>query len=192
MHLTLDPAKEVYRASAFLHGYIHGYEDGFHAADIDLQMGHTMRPGDRIAEFKRLHRAESRKQPRFVAGYSNGFNVGYTDGFKGGEFRATRELESLAESTGVLPNASSTSQLKDAFDNAMFLGYRAGATRGASDARNNQSESIASPACDAAIGARELSAERYCSWFQQGFAFGYRDGYGQLTQSKNLERASER
>src|SRR5215470_5980325 len=34
-----DPAGPLCARSAFAHGYLHGYEEGFHNADLDIHMG---------------------------------------------------------------------------------------------------------------------------------------------------------
>src|SRR5204863_4364538 len=76
-----DKAAPLYSRSAFAHGYIHGYEDGFHAADQDLHMGRLARG---IAATKPAGHPERRvsisDRTSFRKGDTDGLNTGYSDG----------------------------------------------------------------------------------------------------------------
>lgn len=90
IHLSNDPAHNLYRMSAFAHGHRHGYEEGFHAGDLDLQLGHKQQVS---AEAGKTPRAEG-YDPRFGSrenfrrGYEAGYRAGYLDSYFDRNFNA--------------------------------------------------------------------------------------------------------
>src|SRR3954466_6699388 len=88
-HITGDPAHDTYLKSAFAHGHRHGYEEGYHAADNDLQFG---RPAMQFASAKQVpevlgYRKQFGRKDLFREGYKRGFIAGYEDSYAGREFR---------------------------------------------------------------------------------------------------------
>jgi len=87
-HLTSDPARYLYASSPFAHGQIHGYEDGFHQADMDIQMGR----GEENIQTKNIkmhgYQSEFGKRESFERGYKAGFVRGYEDSWADRPFRA--------------------------------------------------------------------------------------------------------
>lgn len=88
-HVTGDGAKSLYAASAFAHGLRHGYEEGFHDADRDLQLSvfsvedlSVKKPAKVIGYQPSFGSKES-----FRKGYAAGYRLGYADSLKGITFR---------------------------------------------------------------------------------------------------------
>ncbi|MBV8207738.1 MAG: hypothetical protein JO041_13175 [Acidobacteria bacterium] len=100
-----DAAASLFTQSAFAHGYIHGYEDGFHAADQDLQFGRLSRGVHARARSHPENLIPSQNPASLRKGYSQGFVAGYADGAAGSEFRAISEMREAAAVLGTeLPN----------------------------------------------------------------------------------------
>lgn len=79
-HLVDDPARFLYSSSAFAHGQRHGYEDGFHQADEDLQMGRPPRDLRKPVSVKQSGFEKSfGDRRRFERGYRAGYVRGYDD-----------------------------------------------------------------------------------------------------------------
>src|SRR5438105_11399838 len=76
-----DKAAPIYSRSAFAHGYIHGYEDGFHAADQDLHMGRVARG---VAATKPTGHPERRVAVSDRHSFCKGENEGFNHCFSGG------------------------------------------------------------------------------------------------------------
>lgn len=80
-HTNSDGARDLYVHSAFAHGLRHGYEEGFHAADLDI---HTGAPRKRTNDLSRVpktigyHRGYGDKKS-FRRGYEYGYVAGYED-----------------------------------------------------------------------------------------------------------------
>lgn len=195
MHLTVDPAHAAYQKSSFLHGYIHGYEEGFHVADIDLQMGHRARAVEAIPEFN--HPPGKRDVPgahhaRFTSGYFDGFRAGYYDGIQGKDFRAAQELRRLSAGVAGLPEPSLDLHFDAIFDEGIFTGYRAGRSQGLNSIHDNRLSATTAYPCDAAKFDQGKSAVLYCEWLRQGFQLGYGDGYNSAANPQEHARTAKR
>jgi hypothetical protein len=172
-HLSNDSASTLYLDSAFAHGYIHGYEDGFHYGDLDLQLGREPRDASIIPSYKHPNAGyESNFGPKesYKNGFKSGFRAGYSDATHEIAFRAIVNLRQAAE--GLERESHADAQV---FDNGFRDGYDHGRHQGAEDGRASAVSNPINPPC---LGL----PENYCSGFARGFAVGYSDGYG--NQSK--------
>src|SRR5689334_17579597 len=76
-HFETKKIANTAKRSAFVHGYLHGYEEGFHPADFDLQMGHISR-GDYTRDGSPSgYERQFGSKKMYDSGYHNGFEVGY-------------------------------------------------------------------------------------------------------------------
>ncbi len=176
-HLSSDSAHLLYQKSTYAHGYIHGYEDGFHNADIDIHMGRGERPLSVMKDFRDSdggYRADFGDKQYFRLGYQQGFREGYSDSIRGGQFRAIHQTEKVAEGIRELP--SGELKRKD-FDRAFSAGYDAGRDNGANSSANVPDYEHTANVCEARIprSASGHSGE-YCDAFQRGFTLGFGDG----------------
>jgi hypothetical protein len=117
-HLSGETAKNLYAASAFAHGLRHGYEEGFHEADRDLQLSAfsvedipVKKPGKIIG-----YQASFGPKESFRKGYEAGYRLGYADSLKGITFR----MNPPAVDVAAVPD-------KD-FDHGVQYGYAAPGT----------------------------------------------------------------
>src|SRR5581483_8709170 len=78
-HTSVDPGSALYQRSTFAHGFIHGYEQGFHIADLDYHVGRTDRKLKDIHEYRD---ASSGYHSSF--GDKNIFRRGFREGFSQG------------------------------------------------------------------------------------------------------------
>jgi hypothetical protein len=101
-HMLSDDAQSLYRHSAFAHGYIHGYEEGFHCANLDWHMGRTRREVSRELHVQRpdkrriAYRDDFGDKKMFMKGYEQGYQEAYDDVFDGKSFRAVSEARAAA------------------------------------------------------------------------------------------------
>src|SRR5919112_5890421 len=123
IHTSLDSARNFYTASSWAHGYIHGYEQGFHLGDVDLQLSKSARDPRKCDGSEIKMRSDYGDRGSFKRGFKQGLQVGYADAYSGREFRAVRELHRLAQ--GV---ESPHSDRK--LDSALDEGYKSGLTSG--------------------------------------------------------------
>lgn len=162
VHIISDPASSLYQRSSFAHGYRHGYEEGFHAADQDFHMG---RDAQLLAcSEKKIEQTSSPKvrgykkefgdKANFSSGYEHGYIAGYTDSYNGRKFRALDlHLEALKAAPIVAASASE-------FDQGLGDGYR--------------TFSFHSPAASAEEKCPSESSN-YCDGFRRGVLFGKAD-----------------
>ena len=160
-HIISDPAAPLYQRSSFAHGYRHGYEEGFHAADIDYHMGRD--PQLLSCSEKRVSGTVSPKvkgydrhfgdKINFYSGYEHGYIAGYTDSFNGRKFRA------LDLHMAALKDAPIFGDGRD-FDAGFGDGYRTFSFH-------------------AQVASTEdkcpKNSATYCDGFQRGVAFGKAD-----------------
>lgn len=182
-----EPAAPLYERSAFAHGYLHGYEQGFHLADLDIQMGHLL-PGVHI------RRAEKDEDPHyrpaygdkalFVAGFKLGMRAGYADSVGGIAFRAISEMRNAA--TGLAPGGASRH-----FDRGFYEGFLNGERHGAGDAHRDVSPAATAGACQQQhAGDNRADGQQYCDGYARGFQVGYDDGRAERRASqKSVETA---
>lgn len=174
-HLNSE-RQALYKQSSFAHGYIHGYEQGFHLGNQDLQLGREHRDITKFEEYRepaKDYRAQYGTRRAFRAGYRDGIVIGYNDARSGHRFRAIYEARIAA---GKVNNAAPASKPDKSFELGFMDGYRAGTIQGVGDGRNRSSYRPQQVECR---GAREgLSlGENYCVAYFGGFRFGYSDGY---------------
>ena len=177
-HLRLDPARALYQRSAFAHGYIHGYEMGFHTGDFDFQMSRSPREIKKVKEFKsakQFYATEYGNRDQFSRGYEEGFRVGYADAYSGRTYRAAKESRTLADS---LSQWSSGDQRPDGnFDEGFSNGYRKGMSTGLEQARSGGEFMPATDSCEANDKVKSDTANPFCKAFKLGYQLGYSDGY---------------
>lgn len=183
-HLGSDSAGALYARSAFAHGYIHGYEAGFHSGDLDLQLGRDSRDPASVPTYKHPcanYRREFGPKPMFRAGFEDGFLAGYSDSYHGHVFRAVASLRKAADGLGVSRPVAN-------FDTGFREGYENGRRQGANDGRSSAASNPVQPPC---LGL----PDEYCDAFGRGFAIGYDDGYGNQIGShepaRNLEASAK-
>ncbi len=175
-HLSSGPWRALCARSAFAHGYMHGYEQGFHFADLDLQMAHQPRDPATIKEFKSVpgYHEEFGDKNFFVSGYREGFRVGYADGAGGFRFRAVGELRAAALG---LPGSGDARPSKK-FDEGISAGYAAGRQQGLRDGRTGGSFQEVAVQCRGSIyHPFRRSGDEFCAGYGRGFRLGYADGY---------------
>ena len=184
-HMT-DAAGVLYQRSAFAHGYLHGYEQGFHLADLDIQMGHLL-PG--VHARRDAHDQDPHYSPAygdkalFVAGFKLGMRAGYADSLHSVPFQAIAEMREAAR--GLSPGDSR------GFDRAFYEGFVGGEHQGAGDARLLTNFDYVRSSChQRQTNAKPADAGSYCDGYARGFRLGYDDGRGQLIASgKSIETA---
>jgi hypothetical protein len=186
VHLVQCPAKSLFHHSAWAHGYIHGYESGFHQGNLDLHMARSIRDPHSVKEYKKsgdAYHSSFGNRPEFKKGYGSGFEVGYLDGFLGSEFRAASEANQIS----TLINASLELEANKAAELDEFLdsGYLQGRSMGLSDARAKSSYHPDLAACP-----ETAKTQPTCGTFRAGFRWGYSDGYLNQRSESNTQRAS--
>ncbi|HMK28956.1 MAG TPA: hypothetical protein VK473_04665 [Terriglobales bacterium] len=178
-HVTTDRASAFLQQSAFAHGYMHGYEEGFHVADSDLQMYRDFRDVKAMGKYRKAlgYRAEYGDHHRFEFGYREGFRVGYFDGYAGRRFRAVEEVRRAAGD--LLDRHDGNHRPAYTFDEAVMSGYLSGRSQGLHDGREASGYRPAAGDCKSAIGSLHASdgTPEYCDAFRRGYQIGYADGY---------------
>lgn len=171
-HFAAAPTSAIAHHSVFVHGYLHGYEQGFHEADLDVQLIRQPRNVDKIPEFRQClgYRTQFGDKKIFHNGYREGFRVGYADGIARRSFRAIPEVESLtsAEEPDPQPNPQ--------FDRGFSLGYRSGQQQGLHDGRSDANYQAPNPACPSDAQNTDAGGD-FCKAFVSGFRLGYSDGF---------------
>ncbi|MGZ4788039.1 MAG: hypothetical protein ACXVZX_05935 [Terriglobales bacterium] len=175
-HLSNDGARALFARSAFAHGYMHGYEEGFHVGDLDLQMGRTFHEIKGQEKFKKPcgYHSEFGQKGSFESGYRKGYSVGYIDAYTGRSFRAM-QLVRQAKSQHwpdleAIPDGH--------FDRAFVSGYEAGRKFGLQDGRTEaKPASLDSVACGPGATHSNAVAPQYCAAYENGYHLGYSDGY---------------
>ena len=175
-HLEQGPAHRLYAFSPFAHGYLHGYEMGYHNGDIDLQLSHAQREIKSLRDFrdgKNHYRNDFGDRSMFVKGYQYGFRVGYTDAMGGSVFRA---VENLRELSHDLPDIDP--QGAPILNDALTRGYTDGVSSGLQDGRSKSADYRPDASdCELALRFQEPPAKFYCSVYALGYRLGYSDGF---------------
>lgn len=176
-HLSSERAP-LYQRSAFAHGYIHGYEQGFHTGNQDLQLARATRDISKSDEYREAAkdlRLRSEARDAFRAGYRNGLVVGYTDAVSDHSFRAIDEARIAAARLGTESEATNLPKGNLHFELGFMDGYGAGTLQGVGDGRKalNYRPNQAECGNESALGL----GESYCAGYLRGFTFGYSDGY---------------
>lgn len=185
-HLSIGSTSNLYARSTFAHGYIHGYEQGFHCGDLDLQLGRDPHDPSSIPSFKKpfaAYRLNQNSRALFKSGYQDGFLAGYSDAVHGLAFRAVDALRHVADGLAI------ATQSPLIFDEGFRDGYEAGRRQGANDGREVAVSNPINPPC---LG---LPVD-YCDAFRRGFELGYGDGYhnqfvSPVPAAKNLQASAK-
>lgn len=187
-HLLAARTSALARASVFVHGYLHGYEEGFHLGDQDLQMGRGSRDLGKcdIAKNVRGYRRNFGDKRSFEGGYRQGVRVGYSDAFAGRAFRAVRELQSVA---GVAAQ-NAQAQPDPTFDKGFSAGYTSGQQQGLHDGRVEAMSAPAVPACPPAHG-NSAEPQTFCAAYLGGYRVGYSDGFINVAGRAQLARREQ-
>jgi hypothetical protein len=177
-HLTSDRAP-LYTQSAFAHGYIHGYEEGFHVGNQDMQLARGTRDVTKSANYRQAgehYRQEFGARDAFRAGFRDGLVVGYTDATTGHSFRAIDEARIAAGQLVISESQPKASDEMRRFELGFMDGYGAGALQGVGDGRNRANYRPQQAECSNGRDGISLG-ESYCAAYVRGFGFGYSDGY---------------
>src|SRR5207245_1811323 len=98
------------------HGYWHGYEDGFHSGDLDLQLQRLKTPLERVKLFQEARRGYEEAfgdKKLFEEGYRRGYVAGYDDAASNRRFYALERLQA-----GQLKEVDAMAMARDARENA--------------------------------------------------------------------------
>jgi hypothetical protein len=114
-HVSQDALQQVYIHSPFAHGLRHGYEAGFHDADLDYHLGYEERQIklNKVPGTEGFHKSFGDKKS-FRRGYEYGYLAGYRDSFAGRKFHYPPASDGVASD---LANAR-------AFDAGVADGFR--------------------------------------------------------------------
>jgi hypothetical protein len=175
-HLA-GPAGELFLASPFAHGYIHGYEDGFHHGNIDYHEGLRARslnefPDYRVAKAGYLRHFGKLKP--FRGGYKAGFRAGYADAIAGREFLGVAAVRVAAQKLpgDAIASIAGSGGFDRGFGDGYALGLTAGKHAGAADADFDATSHMCAP------GSTDPSySVAYCEGFTRAYTLGYRNGY---------------
>ena len=182
LHLQPTSVGALFLDSAFAHGYRHGYDQGFHAADLDIHMG-------RLAQqtTKRDSRQATREfnnsfgnKTRFEQGYRAGLSAGYNDGFSGREYQASERAQLAASG---LADALPPSR-RQYFDEGFAGGYASAHVQSVSS-KGMTLDYLEQYCQEKLLGSHPAE---YCSGFSRGFIFGSSVQTG--TESTALDNSS--
>jgi hypothetical protein len=174
-HLKQDPAQKLFSSSSFAHGYLHGYQLGFHNGDMDLQLSHSRQNVKSIRDFRQAahhYKKDFGDRGMFCKGYEYGFRVGYADAVGGSEFRAIANLRELAHQ---LPDVDS--KAAPILNEALTHGYLDGVTSGLNDGRAASNYRPDGSDCELALRFKDPPANFYCGVYSLGYRLGYSDGF---------------
>jgi hypothetical protein len=160
MHYA-DISGALCRASSFAHGFLHGYEDGFHEADQNVQLGRIYRMpglGKEMAPTHPSFTPDGVHRELFMRGYRAGFEDGYSDSVSGREFRAVEYLRSVAG--GVTPV-----HMNRIFDGGFADGFKAGV-----GSEHAMTIDYVAGYCR---GVQKQDPEQYCAGYSRGFEVGF-------------------
>jgi len=184
---TKDSSAALFARSAFAHGYLHGYEQGFHSADQDIHTGHTyLLPVLRSTERKlrSSYRTDFGDRALYMAGFREGARAGYDDGVAGRAFRAIGPLRSAA--TGLISAPHDHN-----FDRAFADGYFAGRSFGRSDAQPITDFNFVGAICRASRQSPNHGAD-YCDAYARGYQVGYGDGRAATPAPREANQTASR
>ncbi len=183
-HFDDSPAKALFQQSAWAHGYMHGYESGFHFGNLDLHMARSARNPHMVKEYNQAshsYRQGYGDRTEFDCGYRSGFEVGYLDGESGRSFRAATVAQNLASDLDLKVPAKRSKS----FDGMMESGYTAGRRSGLSDARAQHNFDPSKARCP-----EESKSAPVCDAYQIGYRWGYSDGFTNQRPELETQRAS--
>ncbi len=174
-HMTADPAGDLFRQSAWAHGYLHGYVLGFHYGDIDVQLSHPPTEIKQIHQFKNCggnFKKEFGDRKSYLQGCQAGFRVGYEEAYQGQEFQALRNLRDLSRD---IPRVSPKEY--EVIDLAIQKGYLEGSKAGLDDARTSVDYRPDGADCELSLRFKPAPTPYYCSVYALGYRLGYSDGF---------------
>jgi hypothetical protein len=182
-HLVAARTSAIVRKSVFVHGYLHGYEEGFHLADVDLQLARGTRNLSKCKEAKNDagYRRQFGDKHFFERGYREGLRVGYADGIAGRTFRALAELDAISATVPQTANAGAD----PFFDQGFSLGYVNGQHQGIQDGRSDASSSPSLPPCPVTQNAG--NPQSFCTAYLGGYRVGYSDGFTNVARTARFE-----
>lgn len=179
-HLQPTSTGALFLDSAFAHGYRHGYDEGFHLADLDIHMGRAAQPMTKHDFRQAGHEYNSSfgSKARFQQGYQAGLSAGYADGFAGLDYQATERTKLAASG---LADALPPSR-REYFDEGFAGGY-ASAHHESVPPKGMTLDYVEQYCHEKLPGSHP---PEYCSGFSRGFIFG------SSVQSGTESRASAR
>ena len=186
VHLVDSPAKSLFHRSAWAHGYIHGYEAGFHQGNLDLHMARRPQDPHEVKEYKKsghCYRPDFGNRHEFGKGYGSGFEVGYLDGWAGKEFRAASEANRLSS---FVDDGNQDDKQSGHLDTYLDSGYLQGRRSGLSDARAKVEFRDGDSQCP-----DSAKTPQFCRAYQAGYKWGYSDGYSNQRPDLSTQRASK-
>lgn len=189
-HMNEGAAQQLYRRSVFAHGYIHGYEGGFHQGDFDFQTGRDPRDIKRLREYRAADSGYQRvfgNRDQFRAAYRKGFATGYADALAGREFRAVAAARHAANGLLEAQHASSDST----FDRGFRQGYEAGQAHGDHAVRDHVSYNSAPSTCGVTAPPPPGQPQDFCDGYARGYPMGYDDGYRASGQMPEREMTAK-
>jgi len=165
-HLQPTSVGALFLDSAFAHGYRHGYDEGFHLADLDIHMGRTAQQMTKhdFRQAGREYNSSFGSKAHFQQGYEAGLSAGYADAFSGGEYQAS-ERAKLASSG--LADALPPSR-RQYFDEGFAGGY-ASAHIETVPSKGMTVDYVEQYCQEKLLGSHPAE---YCSGFSRGFVFG--------------------
>jgi hypothetical protein len=173
-HFAAPRTSAIAHKSAFVHGYLHGYEEGFHLADLDIQMGRGVRDISKCKEAREAagYRREFGSKHIFESGFREGVRVGYADATAGRAFRAVDALKAIG------PVAPDWAQAEPdaAFDQGFSTGYTSGQRRGLEDGHRGETLTPPLTSCPP-LPAKAPEQQTYCAAYVGGYRVGYDDGF---------------
>lgn len=166
-HLSTSPARELFLRSALAHGYMHGYEAGFHVGDLDIHLGRGNRPIAVIpeADAKNAHfQREYGNRSEFRLGYERGFAAGYEDAVSNREFVADGIARSIADGLNELPTTANP-----AFSSGFAKGFTAAYQQ---HGAYSQTMAQAGESCRQQAVVTDMNT--FCSGYARGYTFAVR------------------
>lgn len=165
-HLQPTSIGALFMDSAFAHGFRHGYDQGFHDADLDIHMGRPAHPITK-RDFRQAGREYNNSfgnKARFQQGYEAGLSAGYADAFPGGEYQASERARLAASGlSDALPPSR-----REYFDEGFAGGY-ASAHIQTVPSKGMTLDYVEQYCQEKLLGSHPAE---YCSGFSRGFIFG--------------------
>jgi hypothetical protein len=177
-HTLSDDAQSLYRRSAFAHGYIHGYEEGFHCGNLDWHMGRSRREVVhdlhilKIDKKRIAYREGYGDKKMFLKGYDQGYLDAYNDVFDGKPFRAVTEARAAAAGLSGAPPSRN-------FDDGFVAGINAVRDGQLASARD------LSGATQSCIQNMQNASGEFCDAYARGVVFA-----GDITPTGTTQTAA--
>ncbi len=171
-HFLAPRTSALAHKSVFIHGYLHGYEQGFHLADLDLQLNRGARDVSKNKQARDgfAFRSEFGDRHAFELGYSEGLRSGYADGIAGRTYRALNELGGMDD----VAQGEADLRPDPAFDQGFSEGYASGKHQGLQDSGQHTFSPAAAAPCPVSTPAGNV-AQSFCFAYVRGYRVGYDD-----------------